>query len=135
MARGAATPRVVRGGVMLILASDEVQRGWGGPVAILAAVIICAGFVAMMRKIDNPSPTAGEGEGWSEEQQVTGVWEHDPLPLPRGDVDHDDAELDQWLIENAGDVTWRDLVAFGATEFDVPRKHVIDRVRALGLYL
>lgn len=120
---------------MLILASDEVQRGWGGPAALLAAVVLCALFVVVVRKIDNPSPTADEGGGGGKNMQVTGVYGHDPLPLPSEDVDHDDAELDQWLIENAGNTAWRDLVTFGAEEFGVPRKHVIDRVRRLGLYL
>lgn len=116
--------------------SADTERGWGGPVAILVAGLIGYGLYWLWARfmIDNPSPTSEGSPLSDDEQQVSGVYEHDPLPLPRGDVDHEDRELDQWLIDNRG-CQWRDLVTAGAREFDVPRKHVASRIEALGLYL
>jgi hypothetical protein len=41
---------------MLTVAAEEVQRGWGGPVALVVACAIFWLFVVVHRKIKNPSP-------------------------------------------------------------------------------
>jgi hypothetical protein len=46
---------------LAVAAAADQEMGWGGPVAILIAFALFAGFVAMHRKITNPSPTPPGG--------------------------------------------------------------------------
>jgi len=112
----------------------DIDRGWGGIVAWLVAAVICAAIALghswwEARKIDNPSPTAGEeGEG-DAQLQVSGQRGRRGAPLPEGDVD-----LDEWLLANCETHSTWTLAQFGAAEFGVTKDHVIERMDALGLY-
>lgn len=76
------------------LAIDEVERGWGGPVALLVFVLAASLFWWLMEtygpasKIDNPSPA----EEWEEEDpdysQVRGARRGEPENCGGVDVDH-----------------------------------------------
>ncbi len=56
--------------VTVIAAAQEAQRGWGGPLALLAAAAGLFALHVVVTKIRNPSPTPPRGRGQIENPQV-----------------------------------------------------------------
>ena len=111
----------------------EVERGWGGPIAIgVALVVMLLIHLAMKRwgKIDNPSPTAEDtgsaGASWLVKWGIRARG----ADATEGDVDLGET-LEDWLIGNMRSMGWRELVTEAAREFDVPTREVIDLVDEL----
>jgi hypothetical protein len=78
----------------MLLAAQETQRGWGGPIALLVFVIIASGFYWAMEtygpasKIDNHSPTEEWIEGEEEFHQLTDARGAEEGNCGGGVVDH-----------------------------------------------
>ncbi|MCX5066885.1 hypothetical protein OOJ91_13620 [Micromonospora lupini] len=58
--------------IMLIAASSEPDRGWGGPIALLVAGALFLLFIGIQEYRD-PSPTEDEGSGVKVNSQVSSV--------------------------------------------------------------
>lgn len=78
----------------MLLAVDEVERGWGGPVALLVFFVLAAAWWWVMEtygpasKIENPSPTEDWEEGEEVFYEVTGSEGEVDQGCGGGVVDH-----------------------------------------------
>lgn len=92
--------------MLTLAAAQEAPRGWGGPVAILAAVVVFYLFATTHQRIRDarrtPSPTPRGGRGVRVKPQVRSVSDTDNTTPDT--TDDTDAETDWWgrIVEVGG---------------------------------
>lgn len=98
----------------------------------VAGVLMLLFHLAMKRwgKIDNPSPTAEEGESVGASWLVRWGFRARGADAAEGDVDHEET-LEEWLLAHWDELEWRVLVTTGAREFGVSTREVIDLIDEL----
>jgi hypothetical protein len=74
----------------------DADRGWGGPIAIVVAVVVMYLIHVATVKIHNHSPTEDDEYEWGEEDQVDDDFEIETRGTGGGVVDLDGIERHEW---------------------------------------